>query len=598
MEGDEARLEEVDAVVERLADCDAEIARLTRDLELSRGREDLAGNARRAAIDRLWEDTRRARAHQREALRHRARLIRDELTITRPGEPGEIRRVLGRDAVLLAYSLSGRDAFLFLVPPAGEEIRTFSLRWPDGTNVTEGSASQAVEAFRSLLVREGRRARGVAVKEAEPGGRARERAGRRLFAALVPAAVWTALREARRVYLVPDGALADLPFEALVVGEEEGTCRYWLDEGPPIAYAASGSVLAWSRRRREDLAARAHVRRIVALGDPVFRRAAGPIGAAVVPERGVLLLDVPAESPAGRAGLWPGDVLTAYDGAKLEDHRALRDRVARALADREDGARGTGEVPVEVWRDGETRRVTLPVGPLGARVAEEDPRIAMRGALGDRSSLRALERGGLLERYRGLEPLPGTRREVESIVRAVRAAETPWGVESLLGDAATEGALYRLAPRARYLHLATHCLAEETAHASYSSLALTPPTLPSDGDDGFLRLVDLLLHWRGRLRDCEMVVLSACETRRGERQAEGGVYAMPWGFLYAGAPTVIASLWRVDDECTADLMAEFYGRLARGERELEAFAASRRALRASKPEPYFWAPFIVVGEPR
>ena len=85
---------------------------------------------------------------------------------------------------------------------------------------------------------------------------------------------------------------------------------------------------------------------------------------------------------------------------------------------------------------------------------------------------------------------------------------------------------------------------------------------------------------------------------------------MPLGFLYAGVPSVIASLWSVDDQSTADLMADFYKRLMQrpnaatastGTRiptRLSIFTAALKALRAERPEPYFWAPFIYIGDPR
>ena len=75
---------------------------------------------------------------------------------------------------------------------------------------------------------------------------------------------------------------------------------------------------------------------------------------------------------------------------------------------------------------------------------------------------------------------------------------------------------------------------------------------------------------------------------------------MPWGFHYAGCPSVIASLWRVDDASTAELMSGFYARLARNGRKgkLEAFTEARKALRKRYPQPYFWAPFILIGDPR
>ncbi len=76
-----------------------------------------------------------------------------------------------------------------------------------------------------------------------------------------------------------------------------------------------------------------------------------------------------------------------------------------------------------------------------------------------------------------------------------------------------------------------------------------------------------------------------------------------------GVPSVVASLWRVEDQSTADLMSDFYRRLfdpaantATADRpaptRLEHFTAARKAARARRPEPYFWAPFVWMGDPR
>jgi hypothetical protein len=123
---------------------------------------------------------------------------------------------------------------------------------------------------------------------------------------------------------------------------------------------------------------------------------------------------------------------------------------------------------------------------------------------------------------------------------------------------------------------------------------------PTARDDGFLKLIDLLEHWRDRLHGCELVVLSACETHRGPTQQDEAPFALPVGFMYAGCPSVIASLWRVDDQSTADLFSDFYQRLERseGRDKLKAFTEARQALRKKYPEPYFWAPFIYIGGPR
>ncbi|MFQ5845179.1 MAG: CHAT domain-containing protein, partial [Planctomycetota bacterium] len=217
----------------------------------------------------------------------------------------------------------------------------------------------------------------------------------------------------------------------------------------------------------------------------------------------------------------------------------------------------------------------------------------------------AVDRGAILSRFGRLAALRGTREEVLSIHETLTGktyaeAEPSTGVAVLLEEKATKPRLYELAAQARHLHLATHHLVDESERASYSRLALTVPREATPEDDGFLKLIDVLEHWRGRLGGCELVVLSACETNVGHQQKDEGVFAMPLGFLYAGSPAVIASLWSVADRSTAELMGDFYRRLEsqEGQGKLEAFTAARRALRRKYPEPFFWAPFVYIGDPR
>jgi CHAT domain-containing protein len=152
----------------------------------------------------------------------------------------------------------------------------------------------------------------------------------------------------------------------------------------------------------------------------------------------------------------------------------------------------------------------------------------------------------------------------------------------------------------RFLHLATHGRIDETEAASFSGLALTMPERPGPSDDGFLTLRDLLQGWRGKLRGTELVVLSACESTKGELQKDEGMYSLPWGFLFAGARAVVGSLWEVDDRSTAGLMADLYGRLlaAGGRDPVGALAEARRATKAKHPHPYHWGPFVFTGAPR
>ena len=214
----------------------------------------------------------------------------------------------------------------------------------------------------------------------------------------------------------------------------------------------------------------------------------------------------------------------------------------------------------------------------------------------------------------GLRQLPGTRREVVAIYktvmgeplgeRAVPASRQnqAW-VQPLLGEDANETALFEAAQGARFLHLATHGLVYETEEVSRSSLALTETRELSSTDDGFLTLADLLHRWGSRLRDTELVVLSACDSQNGLAGGSEGVFGLPWGFMYAGTPAVVASLWQVDDDSTAKLFGEYYKEILSPNSpsdlgKLRAFVEVRKRLRKEYPHPYHWGPFIYLGDPR
>ncbi len=237
-----------------------------------------------------------------------------------------------------------------------------------------------------------------------------------------------------------------------------------------------------------------------------------------------------------------------------------------------------------------------------------------------------------------LDPLPGTRFEANGVASTLRLH----GVETsvLLGEAATLTQLEKDLSGRRILHLATHGLVGSSARPYDASLALSVPAQSTPSDYGFLTLDYMLREWRDKLRDCELVVLSACDTRRGARIGDSFM-ALPWGFFHAGTPTVIASLWRVDDIAASLLMQRFYENLfgVHGEtlsltdsleqaktwlrtatrRDLRGYLSSlddngrsrepngsSSELRATSvaPEsllpyadPYFWAGFVLIGDP-
>lgn len=183
--------------------------------------------------------------------------------------------------------------------------------------------------------------------------------------------------------------------------------------------------------------------------------------------------------------------------------------------------------------------------------------VAARGDGTDSTAGDATDRTTLeqLRLYGGeLAALPGTRREVESIRALFDRAN---GTHRLFcGSDATLTALEAAAPKARYLHLATHGFLGNYLRPFDASLALAAP--PSDSAAGsFLTLDRLLDAWRGRLPMCELVVLSACNTQSVVQRGDSAL-ALPWGFLFAGARSVVGSLWKIDDLATSLFMRRFY----------------------------------------
>jgi CHAT domain-containing protein len=188
------------------------------------------------------------------------------------------------------------------------------------------------------------------------------------------------------------------------------------------------------------------------------------------------------------------------------------------------------------------------------------------------------------------------RAETEAIAGVFRAHRG--NVTCLIGPDATESAVFAWAPQARYLHFACHGVAGQHDGTPLSMLVLSKPPTALPGDDGLLQLDDLLHRWRGRLVGCRLVVLSACDTNVGATRRDDAAYALPLGFLFAGASAVVSSVWPVDDGSTRELMTDFYEQLLADESDpLTAFRDARRRLRARRPEPFYWAPFQFVGNP-
>lgn len=153
----------------------------------------------------------------------------------------------------------------------------------------------------------------------------------------------------------------------------------------------------------------------------------------------------------------------------------------------------------------------------------------------------------------------------------------------LTGVRATRDNLMRAAPNATYLHLASHGYFRRD-NPMFSFLRL------ADSNLNFYSLLDLKLN-------ADMVTLSACHTGVNKVFPGDELHGLMRGFLHAGAPSLVASLWATSDASTADLMKHMYSRISEGASKRAALRSAQLAVKDEYGHPYYWAPFILMGNP-
>jgi CHAT domain-containing protein len=150
--------------------------------------------------------------------------------------------------------------------------------------------------------------------------------------------------------------------------------------------------------------------------------------------------------------------------------------------------------------------------------------------------------------------------------------------------------------RAKIVHFATHGIINDE-HPELSGIVLSLVDRQGNARSGFLRLNEI---YKLNLAS-DLVVLSACRSGLGKQLNGEGFVGLTRGFMSAGSRSVIASLWKVDDEATAELMGHFYDALLR--QRLPPPAALQQAKQAMQSDPkwhhpYYWAGFVLEGEYR
>jgi CHAT domain-containing protein/Tfp pilus assembly protein PilF len=189
---------------------------------------------------------------------------------------------------------------------------------------------------------------------------------------------------------------------------------------------------------------------------------------------------------------------------------------------------------------------------------------------------------------RALGDLPAVKQEVAQVRRLLGKQ----GVAAVLEAEATPERARQLVQNARVVHFACHARADGVDPLG-SGLLLSP----AGSDEGLLTAADVVSKWRLR---ADVVMLSACETAVGQVRRYEGMYGLARAFLFAGARSVGASLWRVEDVSTARLMGAFYRGYVAGVGKAEALRRAQVELLRDKQyaDPYYWSCFVLMGAER
>ena len=454
------------------------------------------------------------------------------------------QQVLDADTLLLEYSLGTERSFLWTVS-SDEPLKYYVL--PPRAEI-----EAAARSFYELLtapkinrnegetVEQWFKRREDVVKKADV--QLPEAASRLSQIVLSPTASQLGTK---RLLIVSDGALQYIPFSALpdpaAATNGRGESKQLLIVDHEIVSLLSASTLAVLRR---EMAVHTPPLNSVAIfADPVYEKDDSRV------KRG----DKPPRS-------------------KL---RSIAVRIGLAFAANLRGIRST-EIKGNMQKGEKTRSDagTLPIYESLSEVA------FVRSA--DEVGLR---NGGTLSR------LPFSRDEAKAVLSLTSKDK---GLVALDFEASRATATSTDLSQYRFVHFATHGLLN-SEHPELSGVVLSLVDEQGEPQDGFLRLHDI---YNLKLQ-AEMVVLSACQTGLGKEIKGEGLVGLTRGVMYAGAERVVASLWQVDDEATAEFMKLFYEAvLKEGQTPASALRAAQEAMSKQKrwQSPFYWAAFVLQGE--
>lgn len=468
------------------------------------------------------------------------------------------QQVLDDQTALLEYSLGAKDSYLWAITQSGVALYKLPAR---------AAVEQQASAFREAIIPEKLRrqvistgataaTRGLGLSATPDSGNAGTfaNASNALYKTVVEPA--SSMIGEKRLLIIADGALNYIPFEALVK-TGDGSAGYaalpYLITTNEIIYAPSASVVSVIRKQSST---KPTSKNVLVIGDPVFSADDARLKAAV---------QVTPKTPA--KGAAKGGVRRSAKGS------------AKAAA--KSAAPTTPTV------------VTGPVVVTNGNTKEETRGLGLTNALTDVAGAPAASGTGTPAKGPMLARLPGTRVEATQIAQV--AKQSGGMADTWLDLNASEANVQtKDLKNYRVLHLATHGLLNPK-RPQFTGVVLS--LVGNRLGDGFLSTNEVFNLKLG----APLVMLSACETGLGQAETRGeGVIGLTRAFMYAGAPTVGVSLWSVADSSTPQLMTDFYQRLLTGQGMSPAAAmrGAQQSMIAGKKysAPFYWAPFVLVGE--
>jgi tetratricopeptide (TPR) repeat protein len=178
--------------------------------------------------------------------------------------------------------------------------------------------------------------------------------------------------------------------------------------------------------------------------------------------------------------------------------------------------------------------------------------------------------------------------DLRHAVAETEAIAALFDTRAIVGPDATETRFIAQAPQASRVHIAAHGQFNSIA-PQFSRIFLAP----DDQNDGYLEVHEI---FNLELPQADLVTLSACETQLGELSVGDEVVGLSRAFIYAGTPSLVATLWSVDDVSTRFLMECFYSYLEEGQSKVSALRQAQLDTMEEYPSPYYWAPFTLIGD--